>query len=370
MLIRRRGLVTGAAALAQFAALRPAQAITPHSKKLLLEEKRTYTGPGDLAPGAAGAYMLSGYSARTSNTTQCVNLRRSSDSATSDFGLSNGNLHQGAIAAWGGINATGTGAITGTTLTFTGGVIGGQVTGPGVAAGTVIVSGTTPTWTVNISQTVASATLQVANALFVVTVYDQSGNNRNATQATTANQPYLALYALAGRAAIAFLTNGALNLAVSSITNIWAAGGWALSALNVVAVQPGQLDRPWVFGSNAPEFGVAGSQKIELLQASSTSNGTWISTPTITLVSHVLDVSYSQSSVANVPIMTVDGGAVAFASVQPVGSLTTGTSVTLGAIVNGLGCLQGAWLFYPIPSVGAQEAVRKNLGAYYGIPVS
>lgn len=152
-----------------------------------------YSGPGDLSPGASFFLALRPYNAANLNASQVVNLRRSSDNATSDFGFTDGYLDQTAIAAWGGTSATGTGAITGTTLTFTGGVIGGQVTGTGVTAGTFIVSGASPAWTVNISQTVVSTTLTVANGLFVAEVYDQTGNGAHGIQATTANQPIFLL---------------------------------------------------------------------------------------------------------------------------------------------------------------------------------
>lgn len=199
-----------------------------------------YSGPGDLIVASA-AYMLRGYSAATANAARLVNLRRSSDNSTLDFGLSNGNLDQTSVAAWGGVNASGSGSIAGTTLTFTGGVIGGQVTGVGVSAGTVIVSGASPTWTVNISQTVASTALVVANALFITTLYDQAGV-RDATQATAANQPYLALNSCGTNSRPSGVFTDALFLLVPTTTSF--AQPWTISS--VALQRPGNVTTRWI----------------------------------------------------------------------------------------------------------------------------
>lgn len=370
MLIRRRGLISGLLALSAYDSLRQVRAVTPHSKKLLLEEIQTYIGPGDLAPGAAGAYMLSGYSSRTANTTQCINLRRSSDSATSDFGLTNGNINQGAIAAWSGVNAIGTGAISGTTLTFTGGVIGGQITGPGVAAGTLIVSGSSPTWTVNISQTVASAALQVANTLFVVTSYDQSGNGNNATQSITGDQPYLVLNAINGRPAIWFTSGSAMYLAATGLSNIWSSGGWEISVASFVGTG-GSNNRIFAWAANLfPGAGMTSTGFPRFQQTASSTSGLWNGSTAATGL-HVIDFAYSQSSLSNVPTIVLDGVAETLSSTQPVGTLSTGTGVSLGG--NGASPFNGfiaGWLLYATPSSGGQEAVRKNFGAYYGKSVT
>lgn len=169
-----------------------------------------YTGPGDIFPGAVFYGAIQPYNRANFNAAHVVNLQRSSDSATSDFGYTNGLLNQLAIAAWGGVNATGAGSIVPNgsfgTLTFTGGVIGGQVTGAGVLPGTIITGGSSPTWQVNFSQTVASTTITVANALSVLKLYDQTGN---VTVGVAPNPPALALNALgtSGLPAIASTSN-------------------------------------------------------------------------------------------------------------------------------------------------------------------
>lgn len=333
-----------------------------------------YTGPGDFA-AAAGAYMLRGYSSATANTTQCVNLRRSSDNATQDFGLHRGRLSQVDIAAFGSVNATGTGAITGTTLTFTGGVIGGQVTGGTVAAGTVILSGASPTWTVNISQTVASATLTVANALFVTKLYDQTGGGNDAVQATAANQPYLALNAINNRPAMVFPLNSAFRLVASGLANPWNTGGWVLNTfynwfapnLNNTPFSAATISEPALFVT-------ATTATLEWVQAA-TGSGGWTTTFALAAAtSYVLDISYSQSSVANVPIITINGTVETFTSVQPTGTITKANGVCLGnspSSSRSIPAFQAEFIFWNvIPSSANQEAIRKNSGQFYGITVA
>ena len=96
-----------------------------------------YVGPGDVVAGADGWWGLRAYSAATEGN-KAVNLRRSSDNATSDFNtLANGNLDVASIAAFMG-----------------------------------------------------------AGNVFIATLYDQTGNGNDLSQATTANQPQLVLGSL------------------------------------------------------------------------------------------------------------------------------------------------------------------------------
>lgn len=183
MLIKRRPLIFGAAALAQMerARAQPFGAFTQGSN--------AYKGPGDIASGAAFYIGLRAYSsAQTGGTTKAFNLRRGSG-GQQDFNiLSTGLFDVAGAVAYAGTDATGTGAIVGTTMTFTNGHIGDTVTGTGVSPGTFIVSGSSPTWTVYPSQTVASTTLTLTWGLYVTEGYDQTGNGANLTQATTTAQ--------------------------------------------------------------------------------------------------------------------------------------------------------------------------------------
>lgn len=374
MIIPRRGLITGGAALAAYSKLAQAQ-LNQVPVFTVPGSSSTYIGPGDFA-SAAAAFMLRGYSAATQTVALCINLRRSSDNVQQDFGLANGNLDQDSIGTFGGVNATGTGALTGTTLTFTGGVIGGQVTGGTVAAGTVIVSGASPTWQVNISQTVASATLSVANALFVTKLYDQTGGGNDAVQVTAANQPYLILNAENNRPGIYFGASSSLYLQAVSIANIWATGAWSVAKIFLNTV-PGSNGggvhdstsslRPWV---------AINSTSLPLVEQIATSvTGVWTSTSAVSLATgYVLDVAYSQSALSNVPVMTLNGNALVSSNTQPVGTITNSTGLLLGnraTLSRGFPGTISEWLFFePVPSSVNQEAIRQNSGAYYGILVA
>jgi len=180
---------------------------------------------------------LQPYNRANFNNPSIMTLRRSSDNATATFGFSNGALNQAAIAAWGGVSATGTGSISGYTLTFTGGVIGGQVTGANVLPGTFIASGSSPTWTVTRSQTVGSTSLSVANALFVSKVFDQSGNGAHGIQNTNANQPLLLLNVLGSKSLPVLSSLSSLStqytwLNIALAANVPATGTILLAANN------------------------------------------------------------------------------------------------------------------------------------------
>lgn len=122
----------------------------------------TYQGPGDIFSGASAWYGLRAYSAAAAAAGQkAINIRRTSDSTTSDIRvLSNGNLD--------------------------------------VATATTFCNATT---------------------CFVVTAYDQSGNARDATQATTTAQPQLVFNCLGTRPCMTFVTASSQVLA-SSTANI------------------------------------------------------------------------------------------------------------------------------------------------------
>jgi len=278
----------------------------------------SYYGPGDLA-GASAAYMLSGYSASTQNATQVVNLRRGSDNATSDFGISNGSLNQTAIATFGGTFATGTGSSSGTTFTFTGTLLAGMQVDPtgavGYLPGTLIISGASPTWTINQSQTVGSATVSVANDLHVTKVYDQTGNTTGAIQNTAANQPFFAVNAINGKCAMWFNNDGGLVLTATA-GNIWATGGWAVATVNYVGTAANTV-RLFDWGAaGTPRFQFAGVSDAHMIffQGTSATNGSWTTSNQLSNGSHILDASFSQAALATAPVINWDGTAQTFGS--------------------------------------------------------
>lgn len=161
----------------------------------------SYTGPGDVISSAVVWYGLRAYNGTqaATGTQKAVNVRRASDNTTSDIlYLTTGALDNASAATFATVDATGTGAITGTTLTFTGGHVGDTVTGGTVLAGTYIVSGASPTWTVNKTQTVVSATLTLTWGLYITRFYNQGsqGSGADLVQATNSKQPQLILNAI------------------------------------------------------------------------------------------------------------------------------------------------------------------------------
>lgn len=151
-----------------------------------------YVGVGDLVGSVTNAFGLRAY-ARAALGGKCVNIRPGSGAANFDvFLTADGFINMAAALSGVGVDATGLGAITGTTLTFAGGHIGDTVTGTGVAPGTWIMSGSSPTWTVSVSQTLGSVSMTLYWGMFVQTLYNQLNiGSGDATQATAANQPLL-----------------------------------------------------------------------------------------------------------------------------------------------------------------------------------
>lgn len=150
-----------------------------------------YRGPGDLTSGWLAWWGLQGFSHAVvaTGTQNAITVRRASDNTTSNILiLRTGLLDIATMAAFTPVDATGIGAITGTTLTFTGGHIGDVVTGGTVLPGTYIVSGSSPSWTVNQTQTVVSATLTLTWGVFVTKWFDQSGAGKDVSNATSAQQ--------------------------------------------------------------------------------------------------------------------------------------------------------------------------------------
>lgn len=165
----------------------------------------SYTGPLDVVASATACFSLKACSAAiaAAGTQKLINIERIVDGhkcdvivATSgNIGLTanctTGGDNGSTVAAFQTVDASATGAITGTALTMVGGHVGDAVTGGTTLAGTFIITGTAPNWTVNQTQTVASATLTLLNALWVHTWYDQSGNGRDAPEGGAQAQSYL-----------------------------------------------------------------------------------------------------------------------------------------------------------------------------------
>lgn len=213
----------------------------------MFDRSGVYVGPGDQVAGVSRAFGLRAYAAVAANgSTKALNIRPGSGSANYDvLLLKTGALDIAGAIATAGVDATGLGAITGTTLTFTGGHQGDSVSGGTVLPGTFIVSGASPTWTVNKSQTVASATLTLTWGMFIAKVYDQTGAS-DAVQATTSLQPLLVPRGGPNGVLPAMWFNGSNNNVPSSITAVTQTVSWVANSNNGV-------------GSVGPVFAVGGT---------------------------------------------------------------------------------------------------------------
>lgn len=335
-----------------------AWAQTP-AQMLLLFGKQQYTGPGDLVPNATAWYGLRAYSraVAATGTQKAINIRTARDNSTADILiLPSGALDTATAAAFAQVDATGTGAITGTALTFTGGHVGDVVTGGTTAAGTVIVSGASPAWTVNISQTVVSATLTLTWGSFVTKWYDQSGSF-DVSQATAGSQPQLLVNGYSGSSLPCIFFNGGpylesastINIATQPITEsaIYIRTGNFTSFSNVIS-RP-TTNSPTISANNAVNsvIGYAGTVSAGVTAADSA----W----------HAVQALFSGASSS----INVDGSTTAALSM---GTTTFNSKIDIGANAGASGLIgnireAGVW---PSDTSGTWTALGANQRNYYG----
>jgi len=211
----------------------------------------------------------------------------------------------------------------------------------------------------------------------VTTLYDQSGNNNNATQATLANQPGLATDAiLGGRLAMSFGDAGAVCLSVAAsatIDSLWAAGGYA-SLVTHPNVNTTQADRTLYKQNWELRYNAGGSSVIGLFEAAATSNGSW-TTPASGTGGRVVDIKYSSASVANVPAIGINSTTQTLTSTQPVGAITSDAGIAM--LIGNNDCATGTRgypgniaeivLWKATPTTTQLTAIRRNQAAYYGL---
>lgn len=214
----------------------------------------------------------------------------------------------------------------------------------------------------------------------VVTAYDQSGNTNNFTQGTGASQPVFTTSSsiLGGRGAMTFGDASAYAMtatAAASINDIFAAGGYISTVVNVTA-NATAADR-LLFKSNGGTTGFdirnnTGGTSYTFVDGT----GNWATTPGQGFGNFLYDWQYNASSLSNVPAVGVNGNALSLgSSTQP--SVTppsdSGQNLILGnnAATGGSRGYPGyisevvAWKI--TPSAAQLEAVRRNQAAYYGI---
>jgi hypothetical protein len=213
---------------------------------------------------------------------------------------------------------------------------------------------------------------------FVVTWYDQSGHGNHAIAPTQAQQPQLTpnLATLNSRPALVYGsgTNFALNIQASpSLANIFANGGFTSSVVTVDASPPATgSNRLWNKGNAIRAVNSAVTTKLSLIQVTSGTAGTWITTNALAVGAHLVDIAYSSASLANLPTISFDSAAQTFStSTQPTGTVSddTGASLQLGNIGAGGNGWNGAlaeMIFWP--SQPAPGPIRTSQKAYWGTP--
>lgn len=163
----------------------------------------SYTGPGDVVSGAFYWVGLRAYNAAVAatGTQKAIKVRRASDNTTLDILiLTSGALNNAAAITFAGTDATGNATSSGTAVALTGlsGAVhvGDTIAGTGFVGSYCTAVGSfaagAQTCTTNTSQTIGVAeAVTLTWGLYAATLYDQSGNGIDFTQATTANQPQL-----------------------------------------------------------------------------------------------------------------------------------------------------------------------------------
>ena len=161
----------------------------------------SYIGSGDVLASASFWFGLRCYNAAKASASQAIQVRRNTDNTTQDIGLTAScGLDTASAVSFAG-SAVVTGSIATTVLTVTAVTsgalaVGDVISGTGVTVGTSISSlgtgtGGIGTYNLSASQTVVSEAITSTHQLFATTLYDQTGNGNNVTQATAALQPRL-----------------------------------------------------------------------------------------------------------------------------------------------------------------------------------
>lgn len=206
----------------------------------------SYAGPGDLVSGAQAWFGLRAYSlAYAASLGNAVQVRRASDNTTANIPvLASGSLNVATATTFAGTDATCTATIAGTTLSVSAcasgtlhvndPISGVGITQPAYISAIGTCASPPGTCTLNAAQTVSTAeTVTAQVALFVPEVYDQSGNGRNATQATASLQPQLLPICVSGNPCLSYVGSGQ--------TLLWTVPALSTSTITAVAERNGQF---------------------------------------------------------------------------------------------------------------------------------
>lgn len=338
----------------------------------------TYTGPIDVAASPTALYSLRAGSAAiaAAGTQTIVNIRRASDNVACDFlptiagnfGVTTSTCNsstQGGVSygTFVGTDATASCTIAGTAVACTGASstlhVNDPITGVGITqpclvtvtngstTATASIPGTsTSCGTVSVAETV---TFQVAG--FVPKIYDQSGNIKDASQATAGSQPQFLPVVTNGLPGIFMYTGATTHLLTATLSGT-VAQAFSISVVSQRIALLSSNDGLFQDGSNAVNYGASNSL---LLFA-----GGGVVSPTASDGAfHALNILFNGASSATL----VDGTSTGIATV---GTSAWGATIILGEAGHPCNCYFEESALWPT-SINRPN-MHTNQSAFYGTP--
>jgi hypothetical protein len=245
-------------------------------------------------------------------------------------------------------------------------------TGKVSATSTVTITSVgTSAWTVG--QTMAFSTFYSGASVYVITLYDQSGNGLNATEATTTTQAYLVssgtLYTSNSLPALYFAGSDYYTATLPSAPgntnftqNVVAAGGGTVLTLSGTAGGSsnsclGAANTVPSGGSTGPWYGGYGQDAPYEVHASATT------------ANSVLTKTYNYTARTDTGYLNGSG---IFSNTSTTYNLTTANIVLGGQVTGGgyvflTGSMQDSFVFYSTLSTADRQALEHVQEAYYGI---
>lgn len=226
-------------------------------------------------------------------------------------------------------------------------------------------------------------TFCASTTCFIDTWYDQSGYGTNAVQATAANQPPISVDAgLNGNISIHIpeATASGVNIAAAANhTNMWASaiGGYNINVLNFVGTTTTN-DRIWSHNatggtaSTAIRFN-AGTNSVVFNQFTSLTVGS-NTIPALSAGAHILEAGYSSALSTNVATFLVDAAVQTVVPIAYTGIPLDETSGTmfLGYVGGGqsCGCNLAEMIFWAqtIPTADQLNLLRTDEKVFFGTP--